>query len=236
MEDALFNLSLSWDRLPACQSEMAVKEGRPTIWDFGAMKTAIASSASHLAAQWGRWTKIVRGFALRRPRREMLDSSGYQTLRSGILALAQQQTAENDPANRQVIEELSELVAPWVTIESLARAQHHLVQEVLERAEAVQCRLDGRTPKRCRALCTRRVLAPVAAIAVPVLLVTLRGLASTVAPANEVLQEIWWLTVQRWMIAGANFLNRCGPCEFAVILGLGEAAVLAPMLWFWRSN
>lgn len=191
-----------------------------------------AKSIARLAA---RWTRVVRSFA-HGSAAGRVGAADYQTLRNELVRQAQDCAARKDSSEQPLFRELGELIAPWVTLESLARAQRPLLRDVLDRAEALQAKLEGRSSTKARRRLPTLAMIVASAISVPAILLLVRDSSLSTTPGEEFFQQIWWYAVQRWIVAGANFLNRCGTAEFAVILGLGEAAVLTPLLWFSRDQ
>jgi hypothetical protein len=52
---------------------------------------------------------------------------------------------------------------------------------------------------------------------------------------SQRLRDLQWIVVPPWLLAEMNRLQNCGPVEIVVVLGIAEAALLAPLLWLSKS-
>jgi hypothetical protein len=181
-----------------------------------------------------RWTETVRCLAQRRGGHSLLDPAVYQTLQSELIELCRQPD-EQLARTAQAREKLRELVGPWVTLDSLVQARRRILDDLLDRAERLQRELAGRGARKTGAR-WRRLALPVAAVLPIVVLVAVRcDLCPQAAWLSERLRDLEWIVAPPWVLAEVNRLQHAGPAEMAVILGIAEAVVLAPLLWFSRS-
>ncbi len=102
----------------------------------------------HLATQWRRWTEIVRWFAFLDKRRYTVLPEEYHALQGKLLEYAHQNAATADSAGFPLLAAVEDMVAPWVTLEALSRADREILLDLLGRCEEVQWLLEGRRRRR----------------------------------------------------------------------------------------
>lgn len=95
-----------------------------------------------LRERWRCWTEIVRLFALRKGTRYDIDRDDYHALHQELLNLCRQKSS------RAEVGELTTIITPWVTLDSLGWADPDVIHQLLHRAELVQAQLDGGVNRR----------------------------------------------------------------------------------------
>ncbi len=181
---------------------------------------------SDLAERWRRWTRIVRLFATRHDRRHAIDSSEYQAMHATLTKHCRAMAKSQDSRQPSVVQELLEILAPWVNLDSLARADRQLVCQLFERCRQTQQVLDGPTAahtiryRTCRAL----LVAGLAALAGAVVL-TVCNSGPLTSPAVS--------ATKHWFYVACNTVTR-NQFQQRVLLG-GVLAVFGTMAVVWRS-
>jgi hypothetical protein len=146
---------------PPCSAR---PEGGPTAEKVSVCPVAVIAPAG-LLKSWRRWTAVVEGFALGRPSRRFRDKQAFETLRKQLLTTFRARAAEAEGPERDFHRGLEELVAPWVSLWSLAREDREILCDLLARCHQVERVLRGRSESDARALFTAGVLALAAAVA-----------------------------------------------------------------------
>ena len=92
--------------------------------------------AEAFTSRWRRWAEIVRLFVLRQRGRYDVDPAEYDALHRELLAACRQkQRAGSDLAAQPFYRELEEMLAPWVTLDSLGWAERDIVYQLSRRGE-----------------------------------------------------------------------------------------------------
>ncbi len=172
---------------------------------------------SDLAERWRRWTRIVHRFAVRHEPCHAIDPTEYQAMHAALTKQCRAMAEGHD---------LLEILAPWVNLDSLARADRQLVCQLLGRCRQMQQELDGPSTARSIRHRARQVLlvAGLAALAGVVLLALCSSgpLTSAVVSASK-----------HWFYVACNTVTR-NQHQQRLVLG-GILALFATMAVVWRS-
>ncbi|HYW78409.1 MAG TPA: hypothetical protein VE890_02495 [Thermoguttaceae bacterium] len=173
-----------------------------------------------LAERWRRWTQIVRLFAVRNERRHTIDPTEYRTMHAALTNQCRTLTQQRSSQPSNTIRELPAILAPWLNLDSLARADRELVCQLFERCCHVQQALDSRASNRTLRHHGRRMLLAAAATAlVGVVLWTLDQSNPLIWPAVS--------DMSHWFHAACNAVART-PAQQRLVFG-GILALLGTM-------
>src|SRR4051794_1696614 len=95
-----------------------------------------------LRRHWGAWLKAVGAYANRNGRGAGTAPEAYPQLHAQLLAPCQLM-AERGGAERSFFESLADLVAPWGSLELLARSDGEILASLWERCRQADLRLRG---------------------------------------------------------------------------------------------
>lgn len=109
-----------------------------------------AEMVGNLKSGWRQWTEILHVVASRQEKRYAIDPEEYRAVYAELLRVSQVLAAQVDDASRPAFRELEEILAPWVSFDSLMWAEHEIVCKLLDRCQAVQRLLDGRPAPRAK--------------------------------------------------------------------------------------
>lgn len=196
--------------------------------------------ANEFARRWERWTRIVGLFARRPPirwgtsgvpdrweARLDVDPAEYRTLHTGLLQFCRARAREGEPAQATRFRQLEEILAPWVSVDSLALADRVLVCQLLGRCTQVQRVLGAYRPKRSAREWARPLLLGAGVlVAAILLLLAIRNGHLMAAPAFR--------TVYRWAELAGSTVAYYGTNR--PILATGTTVVLATIILVCRSS
>ena len=190
------------------------------------VKSTQIEEIKEFSQRWRRWTQVVRLFALERRQRHAVDRDEYEVLHAELLQLLRAMVKQEASHQAAHSRELEKILAPWVTLESLARADCVIVGQLFQQCTWVQRMLDGRRPGGGSRRWAGRFLLGAALFVAPFALLLVFGNDQTmVASASR--------SVERWIdLAGSVFTTHGTDRP---ILTVGMAAVAATILVVWRS-
>ena len=177
----------------------------------------------NFAAQWRQWTEIVRLFAARCERRHAIDPNEYHALHTELLQSSHVRARQVDPTQEPLFRELEEVLAPWVTLDSLAWADREIVYKLLGRCQAIVCLLEGRPAydKRRRWITLALILGGILFLAAVLFL-------TEGDPWSAVLALRRWIRHRTLSLAGLSSSKR-------ILLG-GGTTVMVIITILWRSG
>ncbi len=179
-----------------------------------------------LGTLWRRWTEIVRLFACRRERRFAVDPDEYHVLHAELLALCREMQNRSETERLPPLQEAQDILAPWGTVDSLAKADKQIVCELLDRCSLAQQVLDGRSATRSNWRLRRIVLlGAVLSIVLGALLTISNNMHFTIW---EPLPEL-----QRWILRAAQ-ITRVSGVDPGLLIG-GAVVCLTAIALVWRS-
>ncbi|CAN5716558.1 hypothetical protein BH23PLA1_BH23PLA1_28650 [soil metagenome] len=97
-----------------------------------------------LRRNWRRWTAIVELFARRRSVRKRLGPGEYEAAYRALLAACRDRAAAAEGPEQAYFETLEDLVRPWLTTHSLARADREILNDLVQRCRQFEQELCGR--------------------------------------------------------------------------------------------
>jgi hypothetical protein len=192
------------------------------------IRKSSADATRILAGCWRRWTRTVRYFARRQAARFWLDPARYQALRNELLNRCVEQATLSDGAQQELLREMIDTVTPWVTLGSLAQTHHATLQGILQRAERLQERLEGRPGRDRRgwkAIGLRGVAVAILGI--------LPAAGVPLLPAERCagwVEELQTTGAGQWLAMGIRVVRPRGKGELTVMVWLAEAALITPLL------
>jgi hypothetical protein len=101
-------------------------------------------SRARLEKEWCRWTSTVELFANHRPGRRRGGHEAYRTMHRELIAACRSMASEADAEGRIYYEKLEDLVAPWLSLNTLERAETEILADLLARCRRVDRELGGR--------------------------------------------------------------------------------------------
>ena len=104
------------------------------------MQTTVTNELATLRTIWRKWRAVVEQFSNQRSSRHHVDATAYQSLHSGVIdACRQAELSERETDCRTQIHDAEELSLPWMTLESLKRADKDILLNL-----ATRCRMTER--------------------------------------------------------------------------------------------
>jgi hypothetical protein len=97
---------------------------------------------------WGRWTEIVELFALRRAARKRVDLQAYVELHRELVNRCRALAGSANEVEAAFYRYLEDLAQPWLDLMVLARAERHILFDLLIRCQHVEEQLGGRNWSR----------------------------------------------------------------------------------------
>jgi hypothetical protein len=94
-----------------------------------------------LATLWSQWTHIVSRVASGAAGSNIISDAKYERLYKNLLTACREQVDSNHPEQSK---KLLSLVQPWVTLETLLKADVCIVLDLLVKSQIVEDRLTGR--------------------------------------------------------------------------------------------
>jgi serine/threonine protein kinase len=98
---------------------------------------------SGLRKAWHRWTRVVEIFALGLRSRRSPNQRAYESLHQQLLQTIRARAAVAEGPERDLYQELEELVTPWVSLRSLAREDREILGDLLAHCQHVERILKG---------------------------------------------------------------------------------------------
>jgi hypothetical protein len=92
---------------------------------------------------WGRWRHVVEHFSRGKTGKPM-SSDSYEQMHRQLLAMAREYADQVNEQLRPAFRQLEKIVAPWMTLESLAAANRTLLTRALSAAYRVELSIFGR--------------------------------------------------------------------------------------------
>lgn len=190
------------------------------------VKSTRIKELTEFSQRWRRWTQVVRLFALQHRQRHAVEKNEYEALHAGLLQFCRAMVAQDASFQATHSRDLEEILAPWVSLESLAHADCVIVGQLSEQCEWVQRILDGRREGGAHRRWARRFLLGAAwLVATSALLVAFGNDQSTVASALR--------SVGRWLDLSGSVFTTYGADRSILIVGM--AVVAATICVVWRS-
>ena len=95
---------------------------------------------------WRSWMRVVAQCTRRVVRRPRISPAEYNALQHTLLDACRclEKESKDDP-ERHLFQKMAGLVQPWVTLDSLMRANRHTLNELLSRSRGFECQLGGRS-------------------------------------------------------------------------------------------
>jgi hypothetical protein len=97
---------------------------------------------------WGRWTEIVELFARRRAARKRVDLQAYVELHRELVNRCRALAGSANEVEAAFYRYLEDLAQPWLDLMVLARAERHILFDLLIRCQHVEEQLGGRNWSR----------------------------------------------------------------------------------------
>ncbi len=183
---------------------------------------------SDLRDRLGRWTRIVRLFATRDERRYRIDPDEYLELYDGLLELCRTASDSERAADSAPCEEIRKLVAPWIGLDSLSRADREITAGLLAQCRSIRQVLDKQSRPRAHWRIARLLLMGlgcVAAVALGMRLVAMLGPSLWSAAAA---------TITRW--SEPVFLTIGLASREQQLLLSGALVLASTMALVWRAG
>jgi len=184
--------------------------------------------ADQLIARWKRWVAIVRLLVSRREERLGVNPAKYESLHSELLQLCRTAETKEASPGQATFQKIENTLAPWVTLDSLVRANPEIVARLLDRCLKIQAELEPRRasrwiPARLTGVMLRAgvVLATGAAL----LAMLCRGSSPPGSPLA---------TVKNCLRQALEVVTR-SDCEQSVLIQ-GAVVTLALICLVWRST
>jgi len=89
--------------------------------------------------------RVVAQCTRRVVRRPRISQADYHALQHTLLDACRSRANHSEDSERQLFQKMAGLVQPWVTLDSLMRANRHTLNELLSRSRAFEYQLNGRS-------------------------------------------------------------------------------------------
>lgn len=164
------------------------------------MQTTVTNELATLRTIWRKWRAVVEQFSNQRSSRHHVDATAYQSLHSGVIdACRQAELSERETDCRTQIHDAEELSLPWMTLESLKRADKDILLNLATRCRMTERLLGGGTGSWGRSLTTVIVFASVLGVVLGVF--SMSPGADSLTARNTGLESLqnsvslWWFRI-----------------------------------------
>lgn len=110
------------------------------------MHATVSKELITLRMCWRKWRAVVEQFASQRSSRHRVDAAAYHLLHDNVIeACRQAELSESEATRRTQLHDAEELSLPWMTLETLKRADQGILLNLATRCRMTENMLGGGT-------------------------------------------------------------------------------------------